>query len=93
MSVSRIYYDCSFIYLQENANEAQKILVDKNCDEMVCFELQENPHRLTVKMNPETDYLEKQVSAEKERLAKKVSQLTDGDRAKIVSIGKSLFFT
>ena len=50
--------------------------------------LQDNPHRLTLTMVPEDEYLAKQEAEEKERLAKKVATLSDSDRQKIIARGE-----
>lgn len=49
--------------------------------------LQENTHRLTLSMNPEEAYMEKQVKAEEEKLGRKVQALTDADRKEIYEKG------
>lgn len=49
-----------------------------------------NPHRLTLTMNSDPDYLAKQTAQEKERLAKKVVALTDADCEHIKQRGLEL---
>ncbi|KAK7112412.1 hypothetical protein V1264_011876 [Littorina saxatilis] len=52
--------------------------------------LKNNPHRLTLTMSPDAEYLAKQEAEEKERLGKKVAVLTDQDRKKIRDRGLKL---
>lgn len=49
--------------------------------------LQENTHRLTLSMNPDEAYMEKQVKAEEDKLRRKVQALSDTDRKEIYQKG------
>lgn len=53
--------------------------------------LQENTHRLTLSMEPDEAYLEKQVKAEEEKLGRKVQALSDADRKQIYEKGSKAF--
>lgn len=49
--------------------------------------VQENTHRLTLRMCPDEAFLEKQAKAEEEKLQEKISVLTDSDRKEIYQKG------
>lgn len=50
----------------------------------------DNPHRLTLSMSPDDQYLEKQAKAEEDKLHKKVQALTQEDRKEIFDKGLEL---
>lgn len=58
--------------------------------EKVKHYFKENTHRLTLSMSPDEAYMEKQATAEEEKLQKKIQALSDGDRKEIYEKGLEL---
>ncbi|XP_068196334.1 presequence protease, mitochondrial [Antennarius striatus] len=71
--------------LRRALKENPRFLQDK-----VKFYFKENPHRLTLSMSPDQNYLEKQIQAEKEKLQTKVGALSETDRKEIYDRGLEL---
>uniref|UniRef100_A0A8C6UT94 Presequence protease, mitochondrial n=1 Tax=Neogobius melanostomus TaxID=47308 RepID=A0A8C6UT94_9GOBI len=58
--------------------------------EKVQHYFKENPHRLTLSMSPDEQYVEKRARAEEEKLQRKVQALTEDDRRQIYEKGLEL---
>ena len=50
--------------------------------------LQKNSHRLTLTMSPDSEYLQKEMAAEKDREKKASAELSNADRVDIVARGE-----
>lgn len=90
VQICGVFFLCFFVFLESQfqlytSHSGLRLCISSLV--IHCFAPQDNKHKLTLIMQPDESYMEKNDLAEKERLNKFVSPLTDSDKENLLKRG------